>query len=84
MYITFDGIVCSEVLECFRRHELLEWTLFQTKYGLVLQEGVPDCPATDVFTDSELGKEHWEDLRKRVIEHVSETAVICVCTVEDL
>ena len=41
-------------------------------YGVALREGVPDCPATGVFTaDEELGREQWEDLRKRVIEHVS-------------
>ena len=41
-------------------------------YGAALREGVADCPATDVFaTDVELGREQWEDLRKRVIEHVS-------------
>ena len=66
----------SEVLECFKRTELLQWTSFQISYEEVLREGVPDCSATDVFaTGTELGKEQWEDLRKRVIEHVS--AYIC-------
>ena len=61
-----------EVLECFKRHELLEWKSFQINYEEVLRAGLPDCPATDVFAmDTELGKEQWEDLRKRVIEHVS-------------
>lgn len=62
----------SEVLECFKRSELLQWTSFQISYEEILREGVPDCSATDVFaTGTELGKEQWEDLRKRVIEHVS-------------
>lgn len=62
----------SEVLECFKRRELLDWATFQSKYGAALREGVPDCPATGVFAaDEELGREQWDDLRKRVIEHVS-------------
>ena len=63
---------CREVLECFKRRELLQWTEFLVKYEEVLREGLPDCSATEVFaTDTELGKQQWEDLRKRVIEHVS-------------
>lgn len=65
-------LVCRQVLECFKRRELLKWSEFQLKYEEVLREGLPDCPATEVFiSDTELGKQQWEDLRKRVIEHVS-------------
>ena len=61
-----------EVLECFKRRELLQWTEFLVSYEEVLREGTPDCSTTDVFaTATELGKQQWEDLRKRVIEHVS-------------
>ena len=71
MHTTYVYLRRSEVLECFRRRELLEWTAFQMSYEEVLRAGLPDCPATDVFvTDTELGREQWEDLRKRVIEHV--------------
>ena len=60
------------MLECFKRRELLQWAGFLVKYEEVLREGMPDCSATEVFvTDTELGKQQWEDLRKRVIEHVS-------------
>ena len=46
-------------------------------YGVVLREGVPDCPATGVFSaDEEIGREQWEDLRKRVIEHVRSLALL--------
>ena len=41
---------------------------------------MPDCSATEVFvSDTELGKHQWEDLRKRVIEHVS-SILYCVST----
>ena len=70
--MSYTCSLCSKVLECFKRHELLDWTTFQMSYGAALREGVADCPATDVFAaDVELGREQWEDLRKRVIEHVS-------------
>ena len=60
------------MLGCFKQRELLDWTTFQMNYGVVLREGVPDCPTTGVFAaDEELGRLQWEDLRKRVIEHVS-------------
>ncbi|CAI8038716.1 26S proteasome non-ATPase regulatory subunit 12 [Geodia barretti] len=62
--------IYMEVLECFKRRELLQWTEFLVKYEEVLREGMPDCSATEVFvSDTELGKHQWEDLRKRVIEH---------------
>ena len=68
----FTSPAHSEVLGCFKRRELLQWTSFQMNYEEVLREGVPDCSATNVFTTGTgLGKEQWEDLRKRVIEHVS-------------
>lgn len=71
-YVHYLSLPPSEVLECFKRRELLDWATFQSKYGVALREGVPDCPATGVFAaDEELGREQWEDLRKRVIEHVS-------------
>ena len=71
-------VLCREVLECFKRRELLQWTEFLVKYEEVLREGMPDCSATEVFvSDTELGKHQWEDLRKRVIEHVS-SIVLCV------
>lgn len=62
---------CREVLECFRRNELLEWKLFESTYGPSLREGVMDGPAPAVFAvGQEVGEKQWEDFRKRVIEHV--------------
>ena len=64
---------CREVLECFRREELLEWSWLQTKYASSLRDGASDGPAPLVFSRAgEVGEQQWEDFRKRVIEHVSE------------
>jgi len=60
-----------EVLDCFRRDELLDWASFQAKYGPSLREGVSDGPAPSVFGADEVGEKQWDDFRKRVIEHVS-------------
>lgn len=69
-----------EVLECFRRQELLDWHTFQSTYGPVLREGVSDGPATDVFPPgTEIGEKHWEDLRKRVVEHVRNISLLATC-----
>ena len=59
-------------MELFRRDELLDWNEFEATFGPVLRDGVEDGPATSVFQQGDaLGERHWEDFRKRVIEHVS-------------
>ena len=69
------------MLECFRRHELLDWDTFQSTYGPALREGVADGPASDVFlVGSDLGEHHWQDFRKRVIEHVSHLPAVHIST----
>ena len=61
-----------EVVELFRRDELLDWGEFEATFGPVLRDGVEDGPATTVFQRGDvLGDQQWEDFRKRVIEHVS-------------
>ena len=67
-----------EVVELFRRDELLDWGEFEATYGPVLRDGVEDGPATTVFQRGDmLGDQQWEDFRKRVIEHVSVHIVSC-------
>ena len=62
---------CREVVELFRRDELLDWSEFEATFGPVLRDGVEDVPATTVFQRGDaLGERQWEDFRKRVIEHV--------------
>ena len=58
-----------ELLECFRRRELLDWETVRATYEPVLREGTADCPVTSVFSEGE-GETRWQDFRKRVIEHV--------------
>ena len=66
-------------MECFRRDELLDWETFQAMYGTALRDGTDDYHAVQVLQRaSELGEKHWDDLRKRVIEHVS-SPIFCVC-----
>lgn len=72
MFVLMYLYMYREVLECFRREELLEWALVESKYGPVLRDGTSDVTVTDVFTrGQEMGERRWENFRKRVIEHVS-------------
>ena len=50
----------------------MNWDAVEEKYSSVLKEGTMEEPASGVFTlETEDGEERWQDLRKRVIEHVS-------------
>ena len=58
-------------MECFRQRELLNWDVFQASYTVVLREGIPNEPATEVFAvGTEVGEQHWNDFQKKLIEHV--------------
>ena len=71
-FVTFSIYLLREVLECFRKEELLNWEWFESTFSSCLRDGVTDGPATTVFSrDSEVGVAQWEDFRKRVVEHVS-------------
>lgn len=60
----------KEVLDCFTRVELLNWSNFQVSYGDVLRMGSSEEPATDVLQpNSDDGDKHWEELRKRIVEY---------------
>lgn len=72
--------ICREVLECFRKDELLKWSWFESTFVPCLRDGVTDGPAPSVFSrSSEIGENQWEDFRKRVVEHVS-----CMCLSHDI
>ena len=61
-------------MECFRRQELLNWSMFQASYTAVLREGLPEEPATAVFAvGTDEGDMHWKDFEKKLIEHVRYT-----------
>lgn len=57
-------------MECFQRHELLNWESFKSMYAVILREGTPEEPPTGVFDTSKEGEDHWKDFHKKLIEHV--------------
>lgn len=60
----------KNLMECFRRQELLNWSMFQASYTAVLREGLPEEPATAVFAvGTDEGDMHWKDFEKKLIEH---------------
>ena len=64
------------MLDCFIRVELLNWNEFQASYSHTLRMGSTEEPSTDVLQPStEEGDKHWEELRKRIVEHVR---IVCI------
>ena len=64
-----------DLLKCFTTAELMNWTHLQEVYKAEMSTGKT---ATGVFDfNTEKGKERWDDLRKRVVEHVSRTHRPC-------
>ena len=59
----------GEVLKFFTTTELINWRLFVQGFEDILRSGTDACPATDVYSFSELGKKRWKDLKSRVVEH---------------
>ena len=56
----------------FRRKEIINWEELQSTYTVVLRQGTVEAPPTDVFAmATEDGEDRWQDLKKRVVEHVS-------------
>ena len=58
-------------MELFVNAELIRWAALVQMYEGPLRRGTPDCPATDVFAQSEAGDARWQQLKKRCVEHVS-------------
>ena len=58
--------------------ELIRWAALVQMYEEPLRKGSADCPATDVFADTEQGNKRWEQLKKRCVEHVSILGCVCV------
>ena len=55
----------------------MRWSHIKELYESELRTG---ASATGVFeSDTDEGNKRWEDLRKRVVEHVS--FIVCVCVV---
>ena len=63
-----------DLLKCFTTQELMRWQQVCAIYEGELKKGSADSPPTNVFSDDEQGNQRWNDLRNRVVEHVS---VVC-------
>ena len=58
-----------DLLKCFTTAELMRWSYIKEVYEAELRTGPS---ATGVFEEhTDEGKKRWEDLQKRVVEHVS-------------
>ena len=58
-----------DLLKCFTTAELMRWSHIKEVYESELRTGSTASGVFDPKTDE--GKKRWEDLRKRVVEHVS-------------
>jgi 26S proteasome non-ATPase regulatory subunit 12 len=61
----------KEVLQLFTTQDLINWRSLVQSFEDVLRSGTAECPATDVYGFTEMGKKRWEDLKSRVVEHVN-------------
>ncbi|XP_071487476.1 26S proteasome non-ATPase regulatory subunit 12-like [Diadema antillarum] len=59
----------KDLLKCFTTPELMRWQQVCAIYETELKQGSATSPPTDVFSDSDQGKQRWSDLRNRVVEH---------------
>ena len=48
----------------------MNWSDVTQQYENELRHGSSESPATEVFINNEDGAKHWEDFRKRIVEHV--------------
>ena len=60
----------KSLLDQFINQELIDQKKLVQLYGPELKQGSKDSPPTSVFNEkSEEGRQRWEDLKKRVVEH---------------
>ena len=60
----------KSLLDQFINQELIDQKKLVQLYGPELKQGSKDSPPTSVFNEkSEDGRQRWEDLKKRVVEH---------------
>lgn len=59
----------KDLINCFTTPEIMRWGHLCEIYENFLRHGVPEEPATDVFTVSEDGNKRWGNLKIRVVEH---------------
>lgn len=76
VFVISPSSIHRDLLKQFTTMELMRWASLVEDYGKELREGSPESPATDVFSYSEEAEKRWQDLKNRVVEHVS-SAVKC-------
>ena len=60
------------MLKNFTTKELIQWSKFQQLYEQDLCIGTLENPVTGVFNrNTDAGASRWDELKKRVVEHVS-------------
>ena len=60
----------KSLLDQFINQELIDQKKLVQLYGPELKQGSKDSPPTSVFNEkTEEGKQRWDDLKKRVVEH---------------
>ena len=68
----FFNLTHRRLIKNFTTHELIHWARFKELYEVELCQGTEANPATGVFNrTTEQGQKRWDDLKKRVVEHVS-------------
>lgn len=75
-YFNTASFFNRDLLKCFTTSELMNWSRIKELYESELRSTSSSVGVFDVGTDE--GNKRWEDLRKRVVEHVSETTHICI------
>ena len=64
---TLARFVCRDILKEFTTDELIDWLMFENKFGKFLTTSLP---GNVVFPQDSVGKTRWSDIKSRVIGHV--------------
>lgn len=63
-----DMPMYGKLVKVFVTQEIVGWSEFEAHFAAVLKEGTPEDPCTGVFASN---PNYWQELSKRVVEHVS-------------
>lgn len=63
-----DMPMYGKLVQVFVTQEIVGWSEFGAQFEAVLKEGTPEDPCTGIFTRN---PNYWQELSKRVVEHVS-------------
>jgi len=68
-----------EIVKLFTNWELINWREWESSIQTLLSTGGPQLESqpTGAFDFNETGNKRWEDLKSRVVEHVSDLHEMC-------